>query len=146
MCGDEGTVCPSEAFWAEIGLDQPNGTANRLVNFVNLDADRGNLGQRMGGLMSNTGLLEMLAGLDLGGNDNCVGIGVASVVGQMSADHSTIDDGIVRLEWAAGCTFDGVEIGGKLRLETDFVADRVSGLDLSSVTPEPPVDEDGTEL
>ena len=127
-------------------MEQPWGPEYRLVNFVNLDTEVGTPGQRMGGRLDDFGKLEMLAGLQLAGNENCAAIGVGSVHGTMSLDNKRVESGIVRYEWGGGCNIDGVEIGASFKLETDFVATRTGDLDLSSVTPEPPMDDDGDEV
>ena len=146
ICGAEGTECPSEVYWRTIGVDQPWGADNRLLNFINLDLERGQPGQRMGGVLDDPGNFTMLAGLDLQANDACAVLGVGSVEGVFTANAEQINDGIIRLEWGAGCVFGDVTIDGKLRLETDYSAVRTGDLDLSSVTPEPPIDEEGDEV
>lgn len=146
ICGDAGTECPSEVYWRTIGVDQPWGADNRLLNFINLDPERGQPGQRMGGILDDPGTFVMLAGLDLQSNDACAALGVGSVEGTFSPTADRITDGIIRLEWGAGCVFGDVTIDGKLRLETDYTGVRTGDLDLSSVTPEPPIDEEGDEV
>ena len=146
VCTDDGTTCPSESFWGTVAVDQPWGTDNKLVNFVNLDDTLGTPGTRLGGVMENDGSFAMLAGISPGANDNCASLLVGTVHGTFSADNSAITGGIVRYEWAAGCSIDGVEIGGKLTLESDFTATRVGDLDLSSVTAQEPIDEEGEPI
>ena len=143
LCGDEGTECPSEVYWREVGVDQPWGDGFKLLNFVNLDAERGNMGQRMGGTLEDDGSFSMLSGLALGGKDNCAALGVGTVTGQFNAANTKINDGMITFEWAAGCQIGEVTIGTSLRLETDYTATRTGDLDLSSVTPDEPIDEDG---
>ncbi len=146
VCSEDGTTCPSESFWGTVGIDQPWGADNKLVNFVNLDDVLGTPGTRLGGVMENDGSFAMLAGISPGANDNCASLLVGTVHGVFNADNTAITDGIIRYEWAAGCSIDGVEIGGKLTLESDFTATRVGDLDLSSVTPEEPIDEEGEPI
>lgn len=143
LCSDEGTECPAETYWGEIAVDQPWGTEYNLLNFVNLDTEHGTPGQRMGGTLDNDRSFTMLSGLGLSGNGNCAAIGVGTVVGQFTEDASEILDGMLVYEWAGGCSIDGVDIGVALRLETDVTAVRTGDYDVSSVTPEEPIDEDG---
>jgi hypothetical protein len=143
LCSDEGTDCPGEVYWREVAVDQPWGDGYKLLNFVNLDGERGTLGQRMGGTLQEDGTFSMLSGLALGGKDNCAALGVGTVEGKFNAANTAIGDGVIALEWAAGCQVGEVTIGTTLRLETDFTAARTGDLDLSSVTPDEPIDEDG---
>ena len=145
LCADDGVECPSETFWGEIAIDQPWGPQYSLLNFVNLDLETENPGQRMGGFLSANGDIEMLAGLAVGGEGNCAALGVATVQGTFDA-QSNLTDGVITYEWAGGCTIDDVIIGTSLRIETDYVATRTGDLDLSSVTPEEPIDEEGLEV
>lgn len=143
ICSDEGVECPAETYWRTVGVDQPWGTKNKLLNFVNLDPDRGEPGQRMGGRMTNAGTFAMLSGLDLAGNGHCAAIGVGVVQGTFSATNDRVDDGVISYEWTGGCEIGPLLIGANLRLETDYTAVRIGDLDLSSVEPEPPIDEEG---
>lgn len=143
LCSDEGVECPSETFWASAAVDQPWGPEYKLLNFVNLDTSKDGGGQRMGGLMEADGSFAMLSGLSLGGNGNCAAIGVGIVSGTFNADNTAIESGIVAYGWAAGCSVDGQDLGASLRLETDFTATRTGEYDISSVTPEEPIDEEG---
>lgn len=146
LCGEDGTECPSETFWREVAVDQPQGDANRLLNFVNLDEERGEPGQRMGGLLEDDGSFEMLAGLQLAANGACAAVGVATVVGTFNANATAVEDGMVVYEWGGGCVIGGVALGTALRIETDLRARRVSDYDVSTVAPEEPIDEEGRPL
>ncbi len=146
LCSEEGTECPSETFWRDIAIDQPWGTGYNLLNFVNLDDERGNPGQRMGGTMDEDGAFEMLAGLAVGAQGSCAALGVATVEGAFDAEATEVEDGMIVYEWAGGCQVGEVTIGTSLRLETDFSATRVGDYDVSSVTPEEPIDEEGVEV
>lgn len=143
LCSDEGTECPGEVYWREVGVDQPWGDTYKLLNFVNLDDERGTLGQRMGGTLEDDGTFSMLSGLALGGKDNCAALGVGTVTGKFNGLNTAIQDGVIAFEWAAGCQVGEVTIGTTLRLETDYTAARIGDLDLSSVTPDEPIDETG---
>ena len=145
VCGDAGTVCPSEAYWRTMAVDQPWGTEYRLINFINLDGERGALGERMGGTQDDAGRFEMLAGLDLDGNEACASIGVGTVRGAFTPEND-ITDGVIAFEWAAGCQFGEVVLTGSVRLETDVEGMRTGPLDLSGLQPEPPIDEEGEEV
>ena len=146
LCSDEGVVCPSEAYWTEVAVDQPWGTGYDLLNFVNLSEDRGTPGQRMGGFLDPDGHFTMLSGLAVGGEGACAAIGVGTVEGAFAEDNSTIDEGVIAYEWGAGCAIGEVIITGSLRLETDYAATRTGDYDVSSVTPEEPIDADGAEV
>ncbi len=146
LCSDEGVECPSETFWGEAAVDQPWGDGYSLLNFVNLDLDSENPGQRMGGVLNDDGSFDMLSGLGLAANGNCAAIGVGTVTGWFSEDNQAIEDGVITYAWAGGCSVDGVEIGVSFRLETDYSATRVGDYDVSSVTPEEPIDEEGEEV
>ena len=143
VCDDEGTDCPSETFWQQMAVDQPWGPEYGLLNFVNLDLERGTPGQRMGGLLDETGAFTMLSGLAVGGDGGCAALGVGTVEGQFSEDNTEIIDAVIRYAWAGGCSIDGVDIGVSFRLESDAVATRTGDYDVSSVTPEDPIDEEG---
>lgn len=143
LCSDEGVECPSETFWNEIAVDQPWGPDYQLLNFVNLDVEDENAGVRIGGLLEPDGFFSMLSGLALGANEACVAIGVGTVTGAFNADATAIEDGIIHYDWAGGCNIDGVEIGVAIRLETDFTATRTGDYDVSAVTPEEPIDDEG---
>lgn len=144
LCSEEGTVCPAETFWGEVGIEQPWGKEYRLLNFVNLDPELGTPGQRLGGLLEDDATFAMLAGLGVDSNDNCAVLGVGVVTGKFVG--ATIEEGVIAYGWAAGCRIGDVTIDGTLRLETDFTAARTGDLDLSSVTPAPPIDEEGEEI
>lgn len=143
VCGEEATACPSESWWREAAVDQPWGPDYELLNFVNLDLERGEPGQRMGGLLDATGSFEMLSGLAVAADNGCGVIGVGTVTGSFTADAAAIEAGIVAYEWAGGCQVGEVTIGTSLRLESDFSAARTGEYDVSSVTPEEPIDEAG---
>ena len=146
VCGDDGTQCPSETFWHQMGVDQPLGTENKLLNFVNLDPERGERGQRLAGLMQGDGSFEMLAGIGLDGNEACAVIGVAKVVGAFaSGNNPDIDKATIVYEWGAGCQIAGTTLTGSLRLETDVHGVRTGDLDLGGA-PDEPVDEEGAPL
>ena len=145
LCTDEDVECPSETFWGEIAIDQPWGTDYDLLNFVNLDLESPNPGQRMGGFLNAGGAFEMLAGLAVGAQGSCAALGVATVEGSFD-DARDVKDGIIAYEWGGGCAIGEVVIGTSLRIETDFMATRTGELDLSSVTPEEPIDEEGAEV
>lgn len=146
LCSDEGVMCPSESYWTEVAVDQPWGQEYDLLNFVNLSEDRGTPGQRMGGELSADGGFVMLSGLAVGGEGSCAAIGVGTVEGIFAADNSTIDEGVIAYEWGAGCVIGEATIGGTLRLETDYEAVRSGDFDISSVTPEEPIDSEGAEV
>ena len=145
LCADEDVECPSETFWAELAVDQPWGADYDLLNFVNLDLESPNPGQRMGGFLTADGSFEMLAGLAVGAQGSCAALGVATVEGAFD-EANEIQDGVIAYEWAGGCAIGEVVIGTSLRIETDYVATRTGDLDLSSVTPEEPIDEEGIEV
>lgn len=142
ICGDEGTACPSESYWRQAAVDQPWGPDYNLLNFVNLDPERGLPGQRMGGTMADDRSFAMLSGLGIGGNELCAAIGVGTVAGAFNDDATAIVDGVITYAWAGGCTI-GEGVGLSLRLETDFTATRTGDYDVGSVTPEEPIDEEG---
>lgn len=146
LCGEEGTDCPSEVYWRTMAVDQPWGSGYSLLNFVNLDMERGIPGQRMGGILDPDGSFGMLSGLSLGANEACAVLGVGTVTGAFNADASAIEGAVIAFEWAAGCVVGDVAIGSTLRLETDCAATRTGEYDVSSVTPEPPIDEEGAEV
>lgn len=134
VCGDDGTDCPSETFWGRMGVEQPLGTGNKLLNFVNLDPERGNRGDRIAGMLQGDGSFAMLAGLGLDGNEACAVLGVASVVGQFAAGGSPdIESATIVYAWDAGCQIAGTTLTGSLRLETDVRGTRVGALDLADV-------------
>jgi hypothetical protein len=145
LCSDEGVDCPGETYWRTVGVDQPWGPSQGLLNFVDLDQERGVPGQRLGGTMADDGSFTMLSGLDLSGNDACAQIGVGTVLGTFTATNDAIEGGVVAYEWSGGCEIAGVGIGAKLRLETDYTAVRTGDLDLSSVEADPPVTTSGAE-
>lgn len=147
VCGEEGNECPSQAYWREAAVDQPWGPEYGLLNFVNLDQERGEPGQRMGGSMLADGSFTMLSGLGLGNNGICQVLGVGTVEGQFSEDNAAIEDGVVSFTWAGQCQLgDNLTVHSELRLETDFTASRTGDYDVSSVTPEAPIDEEGEEV
>lgn len=143
VCGEEETACPSESWWRDVAVDQPWGAAYTLVNFVNLDVERGEPGQRMGGTMAADGAFEMLSGLGVAGQNGCAALAVGTVEGAFADDNASIPEGLVAYEWAGGCQIGDATIGTTLRLESDFVATRTGDYDVSSVTPEEPIDEQG---
>jgi hypothetical protein len=143
LCGDEGVQCPGETYWRTVGVDQPWGPSQGLLNFVDLDPERGTVGERLGGTMADDGTFTMLSGLDVDGNGNCAAIGVGTVLGTFSSTNDAIDLGVVAYEWSGGCEIGGIGIGAKLRLETDYTALRTGPLDLSAVDAEPPVTTSG---
>lgn len=145
LCSDEGVQCPSESFWGTVAVDQPWGADYDLLNFVNLDPELGTPGQRMGGTLYGDGSFVMLSGLGLATNENCAVLGVGTVEGTFDATNS-IQDGVIAYEWGAGCGVGEVVITGSLRLETDYTATRVGDYDVSSVTPEEPIDEEGAQV
>lgn len=146
VCGDESTLCPGEAYWAEIGIDQPWGEDYRLINIINLDGETGTPGQRLGGTVAGGGALNVLSGLALGANQACVAVGVGTITGRFDAAAEAVDEGVLAFEWGAGCQLGSLTVGGTLRVETDFTAVRVGDLDLSSVEDDLAVDEDGAPL
>lgn len=146
LCGEEGTECPSESWSREVAVDQPWGTGNQLLNFVNLDEERGELGQRMGGTLRDDRGFEMLSGLAVNSNENCAALGVGTVDGSFATDGRSIDDGVVQYEWAAGCQVGEVEIGARLRLESDFSASRIGDYDISRIGADEPIDAEGEEI
>ncbi|MEQ1566869.1 MAG: hypothetical protein ABMA64_14600, partial [Myxococcota bacterium] len=81
VCADDGVQCPGETYWRTVAVEQPWGVSQGLLNFVNLDPERGTLGDRLGGAMADDGTFEMLAGLDLAGNGACASVGVGKVYG-----------------------------------------------------------------
>lgn len=143
VCGEEGTACPSESWSRTVAVDQPWGPGYELLNFVNLDLERGEPGQRMGGTMDETGAFEMLSGLAVAGENGCAALAVGTVDGTFAADAASIDDGVVVYEWAGGCQIGEATISTSFRLESDFTATRTGDYDVSSVTPEEPIDEEG---
>ncbi len=143
ICGEEGTECPAETFWGQVAVDQPWGTDNKLLNFVNLDQELGVPGQRLGGIMEQDGSFDMLAGLGIAANQACAVLGVGVVMGQFNASNDEITDGVIAYGWSGGCMIGEVAIGTTLRLETDYTAVRTGDYDVSSVTPEEPIDEEG---
>lgn len=143
VCGEDDTACPSESWWRTAAVDQPWGPDYQLLNFVNLDLEHGEPGQRMGGLLESDGTLSMLSGLGVAAANGCAAVAVGTVTGAFSADATTIDTGIVAYEWSGGCQIGDVQVGANLRLESDFVAERVGAYDVSSVTPEEPIDPEG---
>lgn len=143
LCSDEGVECPDETFWGEVAVDQPWGPEYALLNFVNLDEEHGTPGQRLGGLLDDDGSFSMLSGLALDGNGNCAVLGVGLVEGVFNADATAIEDGVITYAWAAGCKVGDATISGSLRVETDFTAERTGDYDVSGVTPEEPIDEEG---
>ncbi|MCB9763506.1 MAG: hypothetical protein H6739_27310 [Alphaproteobacteria bacterium] len=143
LCSEEGTECPGETYWHEVAVDQPWGPEYRLLNFVNLDQERGEPGQRLGGVLEDDGTWAMLAGLALSGNEHCVALGVGVVTGAFSADNTAIDDGVLTYGWSGGCQIGDLQVGASIRLESDFTATRTGDYDVSSVTPADPIDEDG---
>jgi hypothetical protein len=146
VCGADGTTCPSEAYWGQIGIEQPWGSEYRLLNFINLDPDRPPLGQRMGGLLEDNGTFGMLAGMDLDGAENCASIGIGVVEGRFDATNTALQDGVIAFGWAGGCQFGEVTVGTNVRLETDVTGVRTGPLDLAGLTQEPPIDENGDEV
>jgi len=143
LCAEEGIECPGETFWNQVAVDQPWGPDYQLLNFVNLDVEDENAGVRIGGLLEADGTYAMLSGLALGANEACAAIGVGTVTGAFSADATTMEDGVIAYGWAGGCVIEGVEIGVAIRLETDFTAARTGDYDVSTVTPEEPIDDEG---
>lgn len=143
VCGDAGTDCPSESWWRTVAGDQPWGGAYSLLNFVNLDLERGEPGQRMGGTINSAGALEMVSGLGVAGDNGCAALAVGTVTGAFSADAIEIPDGIIAYEWSGGCQIGEATIATTLRLESDFTAARTGDYDVSSVTPEEPIDAEG---
>ncbi len=143
LCSDDGVECPSETFWNEAAVDQPWGPDYSLLNFVNLDVEDENAGVRIGGVLEPDGRFSMLSGLALGANSNCLAIGIGTVTGYFADDATTMEDGIIHYDWAGGCVIGEVEIGVAIRLETDFTATRTGDYDVSTVTPEEPIDDEG---
>lgn len=143
VCGDDGTDCPSESWWRTVAVDQPWGNAYSLLNFVNLDLERGEPGQRMGGTIASDGTFEMLSGLGVAGNNGCAALAVGTVDGAFSADATEIPDGVIAYEWAGGCQIGEATISTTFRLESDFTAARTGDYDVSSVTPAEPIDAEG---
>ncbi len=146
ICGDEGTDCPSESCWRDLAVDQPWGADYALLNFVNLDRERGNPGQRMGGVLAEDGSFEMLAGLALGANGPCAAIGVGTVTGAFVDENTAIESGVLTYTWLGACDLGTVTVGTSLRVETDYSAARSGDYDVSSVTPEAPIDEQGEQV
>lgn len=146
VCEDQATECPGESWWRHVAVDQPWGPKYQLLNFVNLDLEHGEPGQRMGGTLENDGTFTMLSGLAVGGGDGCAALGVGTVTGAFSPNADAVVDGIVAYEWAGGCQIGEVTIGTNLRLESDYSAQRKGPYDVSSVTPEAPIDEEGVEV
>ncbi len=144
VCGDEGTTCPSESFWQRMGIEQPWGTENRLLNFISLDPATS--GARVGGVLEDDGRFVMLAGLDADGNEACAAIGVGTVEGRFTTANDAIVDGMIVVEWGAGCQIGDVTLTGNLRLETTVAATRTGPLNLQGVDAEPPIDEEGEEI
>lgn len=146
VCGEEDTACPSESGWRELAVDQPWGPDHQLLNFVNLDLERGEPGQRMGGLLEEDGSFEMLSGLAIAGDNGCAALAVGTVTGTFSADATRVEDAMLVYEWAAGCQIGEVTVGTTLRIESDCTAVRTGEYDVSSVTPEEPIDEEGDPI
>lgn len=135
VCGDEGVDCPAETFWHTVGVEQPWGPSQGLLNFVNLDPERGELGARLGGTMDDTGAFTMLSGFDPAQSGACGSLGVGTVLGTFVDEG--VEAGVIAYEWSGGCRFGGVDIGAEVRLETDYTAARTGPLDLSAVDSEP---------
>lgn len=142
LCGRDETDCPSESYWRVVAVDQPQGPDSQLLNFVNLDPERGVPGQRMGGLMADDRSFTMLSGLNAGANELCAAIAVGTVTGRFSDDAQQVEEGVVAVSWSGGCNI-GEGVGLSLRLETDYTAVRTGDYDVSSVEAAPPVDEEG---
>lgn len=143
LCSDEATSCPSETFWSQVAVDQPWGDSYDLLNFVNLDVDSDNPGQRMGGTMLDDGSFTMLSGLAAGGEGACGALGIGTVEGIFDEGAGQVLDGVIAYTWAGGCAVGEAVIGTSLRIESDFKATRTGDYDISSVTPEEPIDEEG---
>ncbi|MBT3220593.1 MAG: hypothetical protein HN348_16020 [Proteobacteria bacterium] len=146
VCGDNGTECPSETYWGEVAIEQPWGPEYRLLNFVNLDLESDDPGQRMGGTLDDDGTFDMLSGLAIGANPACAAVGIGVVTGEFSTNNQSVQSGVIAYGWAGGCSFNGVDIGTNFKLETDYTAIRTGDYDVSSVTPEEPIDEEGEEV
>lgn len=142
-CGEEDIACPSESGWRSVALDQPWGPEYTLLNFVNLDTERGEPGQRMGGTLDSDGAIAMLSGLGVAGQNGCAALAVGAIEGSLDEGSASIPDGVLAYEWAGGCQIGEATIAASFRLETDLVATRTGGYDVSSVTPEEPIDEKG---
>ena len=146
LCSDEGVQCPSETFWNDVAVDQPWGPDYQILNFVNLDIEDETAGGRIGGLLEADGTYAMLSGLALAANEACVAIGVGTVTGAFAPDATTMEDGVITYAYAGGCVIGEVSVGVEIRLETDFTATRTGDYDVSSVTPEEPIDDEGDEV
>jgi len=146
VCGDDGTLCPSESYTRQVAVDQPWGAGYTLLNFVNLDPEHGVLGQRIGGNLANDRSFEMVAGLNVGANQLCSTLGVGTVTGTFDEAAQSVPDGIVAYTWAGGCHIGDSGVGVKIRLETDYSAVRTGDYDVSSVTPEQPIDDQGNPV
>jgi hypothetical protein len=146
LCSDEGTDCPAETFWGQVAVDQPWGSEYRLLNFVNLDQEHGEPGQRLGGLLDDDGTFAMLSGVGVGAAATCVAIGVGTVTGKFSGRKNNIVDGIIKYEYVGGCDIGLVTVAANIRLETDFTATRTGDYDVSSVDAEEPINEDGAQV
>ncbi len=123
ICGEDDTTCPSEAFWATMDIEQPMGTDNRLLEFVEV-VDDVPTQERISGLMEDDGSFAMLAGLDVESSEACLALGVATVEGRFTSGDTRIDDSVIAVTWSAGCQFGGVTIDAEVRLETDVTAQR----------------------
>jgi hypothetical protein len=143
VCGDEGVACPAETYWNVAGVEQPWGPTQRLLNFVNLDPERGDLGDRIGGTMEEDGTFSMLSGLTADAYAACGSLGVGTVTGAFASTNDAIDVGVIAYAWEGGCRFGGVDVGVNVRLETDFTAVRSGPLDLSAIEAEPAVTTSG---
>jgi hypothetical protein len=123
VCGDPGTTCPSDAFWATMDVAQPMGDDNRLLEFVEV-VDEQRTAETISGFMEDDGTFAMLAGLDVESSETCLAIGVGTVEGQFVDGDTRIDDAAIAVTWSAGCQFGGVTIDAEVRLETDVSAVR----------------------
>ena len=99
----------------------------------------------MGGTLdgSGDGSFEMLSGLGIAGNNGCAALAIGTVTGTFASDATAIPDGIIAYQWAGGCQIGEATISTTFRLESDFTAARTGDYDVSSVTPEAPIDEEG---
>jgi hypothetical protein len=123
FCSKPDVQCPSEAFWPQVAIDQPDLNRTRLdvqkllvVNNTVRDLDAGVRAQSLGGLVDHAQEDRFLLGLGAHGasNSNCLALGVSLAGGRFTRfGEREVTRTVFRTSAGAACSLDaGVDDDG----------------------------------
>ncbi len=120
LCEEADRLCPEEALWGAVEIEQPTAEVQAYIDIVNRDPEVGTEGERLPGYVQEDGAFEAFAGADT----RC---GEPPALGRVTGlfTEAGIEDGDVGWDYTEGCTVGGLQVDGPLRIEATFTATRV---------------------